>query len=115
MVLSDTKLSKTEIKKLDGINKNAEHIPAVLIGQIGKNSAVTDNAINLVCILEEVYAAIAEVRKLVGGRVIILECEDIPSLIQLYERHGFKLIETTEENVDEEKVRLRTMYIHVKS
>lgn len=45
-------------------------------------------------------------QKAVGGKVIILECEDNPSLIKLYEQHGFHLIDTkSDENG------LKTMYI----
>jgi len=45
---------------------------------------------------------------LIGGRVIILECENIPELIAYYERHGFALIETVTGDSD-----LRALYIHI--
>ncbi|UYZ67635.1 hypothetical protein LP090_05095 [Moraxella bovis] len=37
------KISKSEIKQLDGINKNANKIRVFLIEQIGKNSLIADN------------------------------------------------------------------------
>ena len=43
--LESTALSKTQVKKMDGISKNAERIRAFLIGQIGKNTAIPDNPI----------------------------------------------------------------------
>lgn len=92
--LIDRGLSLTAIKKLDGFDKRAERVKAYLIGQIGKNLAIDHNPVDLETILNEVYAVIDEARALVGGRVIILECEDVVRLIQHYERHGFKKIPT---------------------
>lgn len=42
-----------------------------------------------------------------GGRVVILECEDNEKLIALYEKHGYKLLEIVK--VDD----LKTMYISI--
>ena len=44
---------------------------------------------------------------LIGGRVIILECENNQSLISLYEKHGYKLLDITDET------NLKTMYVAV--
>lgn len=109
LLLRDTTLSKSQVKKLDGISKNAEQIRAFLIGQVGKNASIEDNPLNLASILDEIYAVIAAARQLIGGRVIILECENSPKLIQLYQEHGFTLIETTDDDTTE----LRTLYTHV--
>ncbi|ATN01569.1 hypothetical protein CRN77_04095 [Proteus vulgaris] len=57
----------------------------------------------------ECYAVLSEAKALIGGRIIILECENNKNLIQLYERHGFTLIET-ENNCP---YSLRTLYIHI--
>lgn len=109
LLLESTALSKTQIKKLDGISKNAESVRAFLIGQIGKNTAVLNNPIRLKDLLSETYAVLSEAKALVGGRLIILECEDSPKLIQLYQQQGFTLIELA----GEAQPALRTMYIHV--
>ncbi|TMW13615.1 acetyltransferase [Alloalcanivorax gelatiniphagus] len=109
LVLEDLQISKSKVRRLDGISKNAERIRAFLIGQLGKNTSIAQNPITLEIILEEIYAVISEARNLIGGRIIILECEDSPQLIQLYERNGFSLIQTA----DEAQAELRTMYIHV--
>lgn len=42
-----------------------------------------------------------------GGRVIILECEDNERLIALYQAHGYKILEVTP--TDD----LKTMYISI--
>ncbi len=85
---------EVSLKKLNGMNKNANTLKVYLIGQIGKNSLVKPNPIKLDTILSEIYNVISQAQALIGGRVIILECENQPKLIALYERHGFKLIET---------------------
>lgn len=108
LILEGTGLSKTKIRSLDGISKNAERIRSFLIGQLGKNMAINGNPIGLADILNEAYAVFAAAKQLIGGRVIILECENIPELIAYYERHGFALIETVTGESD-----LRTLYIHI--
>ncbi len=70
--------------------------------------AINGNPIGLADILNEAYAVFAAAKQLIGGRVIILECENIPELIAYYERHGFALIETVTGDSD-----LRTLYIHI--
>lgn len=77
--------------------------------ELGKNDNIESNPISLVDILNEVYLVIHEARELVGGRVVILECEDCEKLINLYKEHGFKLIDTE----GDDQVNLRTMYIHI--
>ena len=109
IILETKTVSKSQRKRLDGFSKNAERIRAFLIGQIGKNQAFENNPITLDDILNEIYLIIHEARELIGGRVIILECENEPSLIALYERHGFKLLATEEPP----ESLLKTMYIHI--
>jgi len=108
LILEGTGLSKTKIRSLDGISKNAERIRSFLIGQLGENMAINGNPIGLADILNEAYAVFAAAKQLIGGRVIILECENIPELIAYYERHGFALIETVTGDSD-----LRALYIHI--
>ena len=108
LVLQGTGLSKTKVRSLDGISKNAERIRSFLIGQLGKNTAIKDNPIGLTDILNEAYAVFAAAKQLIGGRIVILECENIPELIAYYERHGFSMIETVTGDSY-----LRTLYIHI--
>lgn len=63
-------------------------IVAPLIGQIGKN----ENYNTLIKGDELLYLACSEVRKaqeIVGGKVVYLECEDVPELKNFYDRNGF--------------------------
>jgi len=100
-------VSKGCIKSLDGFSKNATTIKAYLIGQIGKNSQIEPNPIRLENIFDEIYSVIAQAQSLVGGRVIILECEDNERLITLYQTHGYKVLEVMP--TDD----LKTMYISI--
>ena len=104
---NEQKPSKTLVKRLDGICKKTERVNAYLIGQIGKNDSVADNQINLSYILEEAYTIIEKANQLVGGRVIILECEKAEKLVELYKNNGYNIL------IDNPAERLITMYICV--
>ena len=65
-------------------------ITSPLIGQLGKNYAngydkliTGDELLKLAC------DTVREAQRLLGGRVVYLECEDVPSLVKFYERNGF--------------------------
>jgi hypothetical protein len=85
-------VSKTKIRRLDGISKEADKINTYLIGQIGKNYSDVNNTLNLKNIMESVWVVINEARALIGGRVVILECQNIDKLVALYETEGFTLL-----------------------
>ncbi|OOR89787.1 hypothetical protein B0181_06000 [Moraxella caviae] len=88
--LNIEKMSKSEVKQLDGISKHARHIRVFLIGQIGKNSLIDNNPVNLSDILRHIDKVLLRAQKLIGGRAMILECQPIEKLLHLYERYGFK-------------------------
>jgi hypothetical protein len=96
IVLENCDISKSKIKKLDGISKNAERIRAFLIGQLGKNSSIDRNPLNLKEILSEIFSVLQQAQVLVGGRVILLECEDNQKLINLYRENGFDVLQKQE-------------------
>lgn len=112
LLLDGVAVSKSQVKNMDGINKNADRIRTFLIGQIGKNHGVDGNPIGLGAILEEIYSVIADAQALIGGRTVILECEDNEGLIRLYQQHGFRLIENAENPPQDQ---LRTMFTVVKN
>lgn len=109
LILDNVKISKTKRQQLDGISRTAEKVKAFLIGQIGKNTLIVDNPISLALILQEIYAVLSEAQELIGGRIIILECENNERLLQLYKCHGFTLIEIENNSPST----LRTLYIHI--
>ncbi|MPY26888.1 acetyltransferase [Shewanella sp. YLB-07] len=97
LYLGSFELAKTQVKKLDGMRKDVERLRVFLIGQLAKNYSVDDNALTLQGVLDEVYCVIDQVKSLIGGRAIILECENSQRLIELYEHHGFKVLNTRED------------------
>ena len=71
-----------------GLNKYL--LVAPLIGQLGKNFA--NNYNELITgdeLLKIACDTVAQGQRIFGGRVVYLECEDVPSLIKFYERNGF--------------------------
>ena len=102
--------SKSQKKKLKANNETLK-VKSHLIGQLGKNENIPDNPLNLKIILEEAYSIIDQARSLIGGRVIILECQDLDRLICLYQDHSFQVLETVPDN---ESDVLITMYDVIK-
>lgn len=90
-------VSGSQRKAMDGFSKSAQQIRAFLIGQLGKNHNISPNALNLEAILNDgIYPVLVDAQRLLGGRVVLLECENTPGLIKLYERAGYKLLQTGE-------------------
>lgn len=89
--------SGNKIKKLDGLSANMQgsritEFPSILIGQLGKNEMYA-GVISGSKVLEYCLATILEGQVRLGGRIVMLECKDIPYLISLYERFGFNVLE----------------------
>lgn len=97
--------SKSRLKKLKAKNST---ISAYLIGQLGKNKSIPNNVIDLESILSDVFTVVKKAQNLVGGRVVILECENNEKLIHLYEKQGFQALAIV--NGPEEEHQLATMF-----
>ena len=64
---------------------------SLLFGQLGKNYYNNyNNYISGDILLRLACQQVKEVQKLIGGRFVFLECEDIPKLKAFYESNGFK-------------------------
>ncbi|WP_438461984.1 hypothetical protein [Marinomonas sp. PE14-40] len=96
--------TKSQKRKLK-VNNNT--VSAHLIGQIGKNQSIQDNPLNLELILIEIYTIINKAKALMGGRAIILECENSERLMKLYNEHGFNYLKIA--NDDHELVTMFTI------
>lgn len=84
---------------------NACTISAPLIGQLGKN--FRDGYNSLVAGDELLQMAIDDVKasqKIVGGKLVYLECEDKPRLIEFYNRNGFFEFDRRRKDSDEKGV-----------
>lgn len=69
----------------DGLN----NVSAYLIGQLGRNDSYNSDDISGEVILKECYHAISRAARVVGGRLLILECRE-NMFGKFYEKHGFK-------------------------
>ncbi|MCX7904987.1 MAG: hypothetical protein N2486_10825, partial [Caloramator sp.] len=91
------KLSNRKIKEFDGLSAKIHgekilEFPTILIGQLGKNDLYKDT-ISGDEIMNYCFNTILDGQMRLGGRLIMLECKDIPYLIKFYERYGFRKIE----------------------
>lgn len=96
--INTEKLSNSQVQKLTTFKRNENNISKLkvfLIGQIGKNY-IENNKINLKFILNEVFSIIYEIKSKIGGRIVILECENNDKLLNLYQDNGFSVIEIKE-------------------
>ncbi len=69
----------------DGLN----FVSSYLIGQLGRNDTYTSRDLTGKQILDECYHAISLAAKVVGGRLLVLECREC-MFENFYEKHGFK-------------------------
>ncbi|KMM53529.1 GNAT family acetyltransferase [Bacillus glycinifermentans] len=97
------KLSKTLQKRLMGFGHKTQQatyeIKGFLLGQLGKNyNPIAHKAGNVSGkdLLELSYKKILEAHRIVGGRILYLECEDYDKIKDFYIRNGFKQLEEYE-------------------
>ncbi|MCL2488792.1 MAG: N-acetyltransferase [Oscillospiraceae bacterium] len=95
ITISEKKISNTIRRKLIKYASRDQsmkcfNIPAPLIAQLGKNythsynKLITgDELLKLAC------EKVAQIQQAAGGKVVYLECEDIPKLISFYSDNGF--------------------------
>ena len=93
-------LSKNKKKKLLGSVPGRDKLlsyQAYLIGQLGRSDRYTTDDISGETILHECYAEIRKVQRMVGGRLLLLECRE--HMFELfYQKKGFeKLTESPDE------------------
>ncbi len=84
-------------KQLDGFNakqhsKPISHFPCYLIGQLARNSDVSKNSINGADLLSFAYDIINTAVEAVGGRYILIECNNNEKLLRFYSDNDFSEI-----------------------
>lgn len=72
--------------------------PCYLIGQLSKNSNITDNPLSGETLLHFAYDVIASSVEAVGGRYIMIECQDNDKLLQFYSKNFFEEIARIPDN-----------------
>ena len=90
-------LSGRKIKDLDGFGSkiNGELIsefPVILIGQFSKNDSFSKE-ISGEEIMQYCFATILEGQLKLGGRIVMLECKNVPYLLEFYKKFGFYVID----------------------
>lgn len=88
--------SATQIRRLDGLYSRVggepiSEIPSYLIGQLAKNDTYA-SSISGSLVLEYALFIISAAEENVGGRIVHVECRDIPQVIQFYESNGFRVL-----------------------
>lgn len=89
--------SNNSIKKLDGFNakirgEKITELPAILIGQLGKNELYVDK-LSGDTVMQYCLSTLFEWQIRLGGRIVMLECNNVSALITFYNRYGFRVIE----------------------
>ncbi|MEN6487421.1 MAG: hypothetical protein ABFD66_00830 [Smithella sp.] len=92
------KFSNRQIKNFDGFNAkiNGERItefPTILIGQFGKNELYEDDGFSGYELMQYCLNTLLEGQARLGGRIVLLECKDIPYLVDFYGNFGFEKLE----------------------
>jgi len=80
-------------------------LPTILIGQLGKNYAEgINNQIKGTDLLNMACEEVRKVQKVIGGRFVYLECEDVNDLRNFYKQNGFN--EFGRRPLDKEEVKI---------
>lgn len=85
-------------------------IPAPLIAQLGKN--FHNNYNRLITGDELLGMAIEDVKttqQILGGKVVYLECEDIPNLVDFYKSNGFVIFD--KRTLDKDETDIKSDYL----
>lgn len=96
-------ISNRKRKELDGFNAKMHgepirEVPCYLIGQLGKNSALTkeEQTLSGSKLIDLAISVVMTAVESVGGRYVMVECHDRQALIDFYNRNGFKKISCVE-------------------
>ena len=91
-------IPKGLITRLENLCNDDSYATAYLIGQIGRDDTYTSAELSGAQMLSDAVKLIQEVKNMIGGRLVILECKPIASLCRMYESNGF--IDITEDDRD---------------
>jgi hypothetical protein len=94
--IAELGLSNRAIKELDGFSAKMDgeviyDFPVYLIGQVAKNDTYK-NEISGEAIIDHAISVISFAQDKVGGRVVLVECENVPYLLDFYKKLNFKVI-----------------------
>jgi hypothetical protein len=99
LMLSSDDLSKSMLRKVQLFGVHDEEtgiysIPTPLIAQLGKNYAGNRNQFfNGSILLETACGKVASIQDELGGRLVYIECDNTPKLIDFYLENKFRRID----------------------
>lgn len=81
-------------KEIDGYSgklhgEKIKNFPCYLIGQLSKNSSIANNPLNGDKLLGYAYDILETSVEAVGGRYVMVECQDVGKLVNFYEKNNF--------------------------
>jgi hypothetical protein len=103
-IFSTFNLSKSLVKKLDGIDKNRDYIASYLIAQLGKSSKCNKKIGKY--ILMDAIDTIKQAINIIGGRFLIIDAINSQRVIDFYVDNGFVAID----NINQKTENIRMYY-----
>lgn len=88
-------ISKSLVKKLDGLFKNIQETPVYLIGQLGKNDEHKEH-ISGKDLIDYALSIIYQSYEFIGGRIILVECNNTANILKFYNDNGFIYLQESE-------------------
>ena len=82
---------KRKIKNIDGFSKDIRETAAILIGQFGKDEIESQNICGSI-LFQLCLKTIYQIHNLAGGRIVLLECQNIEKIRAFYEKNEFHLL-----------------------
>jgi predicted GNAT family N-acyltransferase len=104
--LSTNGMSKTSIKKIDGVSNSRVCIHSFLIGQLGISDKYAEYKLGTL-LLDDAFLKIEMAHDLVAGRYILVDAVNHEKVINFYSEYGFTLLDT---NVEECESSIRMLY-----
>jgi len=91
-LLFSESVSKNAIKRIDGFSKDVQAVGMIMIGQFGKDACLAKD-ISGGSLLNICLEIVCQVQSLVGGRAVMLECHDLPKVVEFYRHNGFEVLQ----------------------
>ena len=82
-------MSNTLKKRLGNLSDGEQNLAAFLIGQLGRDTSYSKEALDGKRMLKDCYGLIGSARAIIGGRIILLDCKSTEKLCHYYENEGY--------------------------
>ncbi|MDO8611063.1 MAG: hypothetical protein Q7R95_11105 [bacterium] len=103
--LSTNGMSKTSIKKIDGVSNSRVCIHSFLIGQLGISDNYSEYKLGTL-LLDDAFSKIEMAHDLVAGRYILVDAINHEKVIKFYTEYGFALLDTNLEESENGSIRM---------